>query len=245
LKQLLKTKVNIRKHIVLVLFFTLFLLPAGRGADITVPPDTTRIQIRVPDARNIAVYRNQKAFNYERKTGNNSISLMIRQWLYNILGRLVRLFDHEGSVELLLVILIALAVTAVILKVNNINPIALFRGKNRTLQPAFEIGKENIGQMDFAVLIAQATKQGNYRLAIRYHYLQTLAMLAMAGKIRPRDEKTNREYISELGNGETRNSFARLVYGFEFIWYGEFVPDEVQYLRLKMAFVSFQEGLQG
>jgi hypothetical protein len=237
--------VSIRKHTILVLFITLFLLPAGKGHDIAVQPDTSRIQIRVPDAGNIAGYRKQKAFNYERKSGNNSIMLMIRQWLYDKIGRLFKLFDHAGRIELLLVILLALAATAFILKVNNINPIALFKGKNRALQPVYEIGKENIGLTDFPVLIDQAIKQQNYRLAVRYHYLQTLAILAMAGKIQARDEKTNREYLLELGTGETRNSFAGLIYGFEFIWYGEFVPDEDQYLRLKAAFVSFQKSLRG
>ena len=97
--------------------------------------------------------------------------------------------------------------------------------------------------MDFPVLIEQATRQGNYRLAVRYHYLQSLALLAMAGKIQLRDEKTNRQYLSELGTGETRNIFAGLVYGFEFVWYGEFVPDEMQYQRINEAFVEFQKSL--
>jgi hypothetical protein len=237
--------VSIRKHILLLLFIALFLLPAGRGADIDIQSDTTGIQIRLPDAKNMADYRDQKAFNYERKRGNNSFLLMIRQWLLDKIGRLFILFNHAGRIELLLAIMIALAVIAVILRINDINPIALFRRKNRTLQPVFDTGKENIAGMDFPLLIGQAANQGNYRLAVRYHYLQTLAMLATAGQIQHRDEKTNREYISELGNSETRKIFSRLVFGFEFIWYGEFVPDQDQYLRLSAAFVSFQKLLQG
>jgi len=237
--------VSIRKHILLVLLITLFLLPAGKGADIPIPSDSTGIKIRQPDAKHIAEYRDQKAFNYSPKSGNYSFQAMLRRWLADKLERFFKLFNHAGSIELIIVILIALAITAIILKVNDINPIALFRRKNQALHPSFDIGKENIAQMDFPLLIDQATKQENYRLAVRYHYLQTLAILAMAGKIQPRDEKTNRQYLMELESGETRNIFATLVYGFEFIWYGEFVPDRDQYLRLSTAFVSFQKSLQG
>jgi len=242
LKPLLKTKVSIRKTI-LLLFITLFLLPAGRGADIAVQPDTASINIRLPDAEKIAEYREQKAFDYSQKEGNFSFQKMLLQWLLDKFNWVFRLFNHAGSVELFLVILIALAIIAIILRINNINPIALFRRKNQALQPVYGIGKENISRMDFPVLIDQATRLGNYRLAVRYHYLQTLAMLAMAGKIQPRDEKTNRQYLSELGSGEIRNVFAQLVYGFEFIWYGEFVPDELQYQQISSAFVEFQKSL--
>ena len=234
---------NIKKHVVLVILITLFLLPAGRGADIAVKPDTTHIQIRLPDAKHIAGYRDQKAFDYSRKTGNFSFQLILQRWLLEKLNWLFSIFNHAGSVELFLVILIALAVTDVILKINDINPIALFRRKNGKLQPSYDTGKENIAQMDFPVLIDQATRLGNYRLAVRYHYLQTLLMLAVSGKIQPRDEKTNRQYLAELGNGEIRNIFAGLVYGFEFVWYGEFVPDEKQYQRISSAFIEFQKTL--
>jgi hypothetical protein len=225
------------------MLITLFLLPAGRGADIVIKPDTTRITMRLPDAKHIAEYRELKAFDYTQKTGNFSFQKMLQRWLLDKLNWFLRLFNYAGSVELFLVILIALAVIAIILKVNDINPIALFRRKNRALQPSYEIGKENIARMDFPVLIDQASRQGNYRLAVRYHYLQTLALLAMTGKIQPRDEKTNRQYIAELGSGETGNVFARLVYGFEFVWYGEFVPDELQYQRISTAFTEFQKLL--
>lgn len=234
---------NIRKNIVLLLLITLFLLPAGRGAGIAISADTSTVNVRLPDSIHIAEYRELKAFDYTQKAGNFSFQKMLKQWILDKIGRLFKIFNFTGSVELFLVILLALAIIAIILKVNDINPIALFRRKNRTLQPSYDTGKENIAQMDFPVLIEQATRQGNYRLAVRYHYLQTLALLAMAGKIQLRDEKPNRQYLSELGNGETRNVFAGLLYGFEFVWYGEFAPDETQYQRINEAFVEFQKSL--
>jgi hypothetical protein len=150
----------------------------------------------------------------------------------------------SGSAELYLGILLVLAVIAIVMRVNDINPIALFRRKNRTIQPAYETGNENISEMDFPVLIDQAVQQNNYRLAVRYHYLQSLSMLAGFGEIELREGKTNREYIQEIKNNEARTIFRNLVYGFEFVWYGEFLPNEKQYLQLSSAFVTFSKSLQ-
>ena len=235
---------SIKKHILLLLFITLFLFPAGKGADIAFLTDTTSIKVRLPDAKHIAGYRDQKSFDYQQKIGNYSLQKMLQRWIFNKIGYLFKLFNHAGSIELFLAILIVLAIIAIILKINNINPIALFRQKDHILQPSFNIGNENIADMNFPVLIEQAIKQQNYRLAVRYHYLQTLAMLAMAGKIQPGDEKTNRQYLSELGSGETRLIFAQLVYGFEYIWYGEFIPDEKQYFIVSSAFIEFKKSLE-
>ena len=236
---------NIRKQIILITFIALFLLPSGKGADISVRPDSTYIQIRLPNAENIAKYRHQKAFDYAiENQGNNSFQLMIRQWLIDKIERLFRVANMAESIELILLFLIVAAVTAIILRMNYINPIALFRSKDRNLQPIFTSEKENIDLIDFPFFIDKAVKGKDFRLAVRYHYLQSLALLALAGKIQTRDAKTNRDYLSEIGDPETRNAFAGLVYGFEFIWYGEFIPDENQYLKFSASFVSFQKSLQ-
>ncbi len=235
---------NIRKHILILLFSAFFLLPAGKSADIAFQPDTTVVSIRLPIAKHIAEYHKQKAFNYERKYGSNRLWAFLRQWLFDKINRLFNVFDHPGSIEIFLIILITLAIIAIILKINNINPIALFMRKDQIVLPSFNIGNENIADMNFPDLIGKACKQGNYRLAVRYQYLETLAILATAGKIKLRDQTTNRQYLSELGSGEISNIFAKLVYGFEFTWYGEFIPDEKQYLRISAAFIDFKKTLQ-
>jgi hypothetical protein len=241
--QLQKTKVSIRKYL-LLLFVTLFLLPAGIRAGIAIPSDTAKVEVRHPDLKKIDGYRQQKAFKYARTSGRINPFRMIPQWLRNAIVRFLKMIFTPGSAELLLVILLAIAVVAFILRVNNINPISLFRRKPGDLQPLFETGNENISEMDFPLLIGKAEIQGNFRLAVRYQYLQLLATLAVNGKIELREGKTNHEYIRELNNKAPGNIFSQLVYGFEFVWYGEFLPDENQYFQISSAFDEFRKSMQ-
>jgi hypothetical protein len=235
--------VSFRK-LLLFLFIILILLPATSRAGIVIPADSSSVTIRVPDKQQIAGYKSQDDFNYSRNNGQPSLIQILPDWLRNAITRLIKTIYNAGSAELFLVILLAAAIVAVILKVNDINPIALFRRKKRNLQPLFEIGSENIGEMDFPLLIESAVKQNNFRLAIRYHYLQSLNLLAGIGKIELREGKTNREYVQEISNLEMQNFFAKLVYGFEFVWYGEFLLNEKQYGKLSSAFGEFKKSLQ-
>ncbi len=232
------------KKLLLFLFISLFLLPASSGAEIVIPGDSSSVTIRLPDKLKIAEYKNQEAFNYSKHTGQLNVFKMVPGWLRDAIYRFLKTIYNAGSTELVLVILLAVAIIAIILKMNDINPIALFRRKKRNLQPLFEIGKENIGEMDFPLLIEKAVHQQDFRLAIRYHYLQSLNGLAGMGKIELREGKTNREYLHEISNVELQKFFGQLVYGFEFVWYGEFLPDEKQYEMLSSAFVEFKKSLQ-
>lgn len=68
----------------------------------------------------------------------------------------------------------------------------------------------------------ECSKEGNYRLAIRYLYLSLLLYLDKAGLLTYDMSKTNAEYISEAHNsmGNESESFSSLTLFFERKWYG-------------------------
>lgn len=229
----------------LILLICVMVFASVRGAEtMIISADTSTVKMRLPDPASMAEYQGQKAFDYTNSNNNTFFGQVISQWLKNLFSYLFKLLDSFGNFELILIILLALIFSAIILKANDVDPIALFRHKNKQLPSVFESGSESLNRLDFPPLIDQAVKAGNYRLAVRYHYLQALSLLAMKGKIQLKEEKTNREYIAELGSGELKDHFLRLVYGFEFVWYGEFIPDEKLYLQLDSAFRSFKNMLQ-
>lgn len=55
------------------------------------------------------------------------------------------------------------------------------------------VQSENIGE-----LIASAVKDGDFRLAIRYYYLQLLRQLNQKELIKYEFQKTNSEYLNEI-----------------------------------------------
>jgi hypothetical protein len=92
---------------------------------------------------------------------------------------------------------------------------------------------------DYAKLVALAVSNGNYRLAVRYHYLQTLQKLALKGLIQFAADKTNYEYVRELSGKSYKNDFASLTLNYEYVWYGAFGVDEMIFNSIQNKFKQF------
>ena len=93
-------------------------------------------------------------------------------------------------------------------------------------------------QNDFDPLIRKAYEQGDYRLAVRYHFLKTLQELKEKGHISYEPDKTNSRYVYEIPIN-WRNDFSRLIFQYEYVWYGHFDIDENGYERVQKGFDSF------
>ncbi|UEG49323.1 hypothetical protein LK994_11835 [Ferruginibacter lapsinanis] len=96
---------------------------------------------------------------------------------------------------------------------------------------------------DYEKLIALAVADKNYRLAIRYLYLQTLQKLSASGAIVFAADKTNDQYRRELMSKPYKKDFAALTLNYEYVWYGEFEIDELIYIKLKTTFQHFHNQL--
>ena len=83
----------------------------------------------------------------------------------------------------------------------------------------------------------------NYRLAVRYSYLQTLQTLAGSGLVQFSADKTNYQYVNELSGKPYQNDFAALTLNYEYVWYGNFDIKEDVYNRLLKEYQSFHQKL--
>lgn len=92
--------------------------------------------------------------------------------------------------------------------------------------------------------ITEAEKSGNYRLAVRYTYLQALNYLASRNWIQLSPDKTNYQYLRELSNKPFRNDFARVTLHYEYAWYGNFSIDPDLYSTIKNEFRTFQQKIR-
>jgi hypothetical protein len=98
-------------------------------------------------------------------------------------------------------------------------------------------------ESDFERLIREALQQRNYRLAVRYHFLQVLHTLAEKGHVQLAADKTNYNYVHEIKNVTLQKDFAALTLNYEYVWYGEFNIDELTYSKLKNTFTAFYARL--
>jgi hypothetical protein len=98
-------------------------------------------------------------------------------------------------------------------------------------------------ESNFETLIKQAAQTGNYRLAVRYQYLQTLHKLADKNLLELATDKTNYQYVREITNQNYQQDFAALTLNYEYVWYGEFNIDVIIYKRMENSFLQFNSKL--
>ena len=91
-------------------------------------------------------------------------------------------------------------------------------------------------------LIRSAIKSGNYRLAVRYLYLQSLKRLSERKFIEINSNKTNYEYVTEIRKHKFANEFASLTLQYEYVWYGEYPVDERLFEQIQNGLSRFNKN---
>lgn len=95
-------------------------------------------------------------------------------------------------------------------------------------------------EIDFNGAIHRYQEEGNYRLAVRYLYLKLIRDIRENGSILIRDSSTNAEIALALKEHPNANEFRYLATAYEYIFYGDFVPQEPFFIKLKEKFDDFQ-----
>lgn len=185
-------------------------------------------------------------FIYERTTENSGLWTRFKQWLSDFFKDL---FDFNTDAQAsdftdialkifyiaIFILVVFFIVKAIINKEGN----WIFgKSSDKNIIPVTDI-ENNIYKADFKTLIASAENSNNYRLAVRYYYLWLLKTLSEAEVIDYDVEKTNSDYYLEIENKETKEEFSYTSYLYNYIWYGEFDIDNLQFQKAKDAFTHF------
>lgn len=160
-------------------------------------------------------------------------------WLSDVFGFDIDFIDYK-TLEIIIYGLLAIGALYLLIRFLIENPISkVFKNEETTIE-GFNYIEENITEIDFDKLIAQAVKSGNYRLATRYLYLKSLKILAKNKVIEWHYDKTNSDYLNEIKTEKAKQLFKRASYVYDYIWYGEFPVDEVLYQKNMSNFVQLQ-----
>ena len=87
-----------------------------------------------------------------------------------------------------------------------------------------------------------AETSGDLRAALRWRHRMLLEHLDRAGIIDLRLDKTNRVYLSEIGDPNLRTVFREATRLFEQSWYGGTAPERTEYDRLVNRLRPLQES---
>lgn len=195
-----------------------------------------RLTPRNPDSAALAKIRNDKDFQYPpfKPTGDRR-----PQWLKNIAAWAAENFHNIRiaffcSLGLLLIV-------AIILFMNK-NDIPVFRWRSKKKVLAGESAEE-VTVTDLEEMARMARSAGQLREAVRLRYLHTLQLLESAGLIIRTKDKTNMDYLRELGRTAFHQSFAAITLQYEYVWYGKMPLSELQFGRVYAAFDDFKHSL--
>jgi hypothetical protein len=144
------------------------------------------------------------------------------------------------------VLIITAFIVILVLFLSNAN-VSLMRKKPMEVpsdgQPHDEF-MEDVLNMDHDREIRKAVEQGDFRKAIRFHYLQTLKQLSQKDLIQFRQERTDSDYVHQLYNTNYYKGFSRLTRHFQYAWYGKFSIKPELYGMIESEFSTFKKGLK-
>ena len=89
----------------------------------------------------------------------------------------------------------------------------------------------------------EAIKNAQFRLAVRYYYLNELRKLDELNIISYEYQKTNRDYYEEIKDEKIRQHFFEITKLYEFIWYGSFKVSEKDFWLAEKGFKRMENLL--
>jgi len=214
--------------------------------------DDSLIEKQTISENDLQDYKSDKDFNYiETEHEDNFFDKAVR-WLRNVLRKFWEAIFGVGTAKgfiyfmfrvfpyLVLGFLIFMLVRF-FLKVNSNKLILKDRKKG---QINYSEEEQIIKNENISVLITEAVKQKNYRLAIRYYYLLALKNLTETDNIEWKPQKTNEDYIKELNTSNFKFDFENITKIYDYVWYGEFNIDALKFESLKLPFESLNNTIK-
>jgi Domain of unknown function (DUF4129) len=205
--------------------------------------DNTPLVVRKPTDARLKDYQNNRDYRYDRDyvTPQNPLA-KFWNWFTDKLFEFFRSKSYQDVWQY--VILAALVGLTIWLLIKSGFLGNMFVGKTiKSDELNYELLTENIHELNFADLIAEATTQRNYRLAVRLYYLKTLKQLSDKNLINWQPTKTNRLYLYELTQKNLKPDFEGIIRQFEYVWYGEFTVSEADFKEISDDFSVFSDKI--
>ncbi len=241
---------SINRYIGLTICFLLVLQVGWTKAPVPAPENTTYKE-RKFDPDRLERYRNNPDYRYERANPEPPEPPKDRsrtKWKapeYTAPRIDSPNVNFSGFVKVLFWILIIGAAIFLLAKVLEVRFKGLLKKKSDEAVDIEEvIDIDDIANMEFEDPIKTAIDAGQFRKAVRLLYLKSLRELQDRAMIEWTREKTNRQYLREMGNRKLRPHFQDITFIFEYIWYGEFPVDRDHFNTAYSIFIEFEQAIR-
>ncbi|MCG8373587.1 MAG: hypothetical protein MI700_08650 [Balneolales bacterium] len=203
------------------------------------------LEVRVPSEERLsAIAADERYLYYEEEETVPTLWQRFVMWLRELLGEWVTI----TWVEWFLKITAAIAfVFVLVLLINQITrgelKNAFMRRKNRTILD-LRLGNKEIQNSELDQLIDYAIRNKQFGLAVHYLYQKALFLLRKNDLINWKQDKTNLDYLLELGDHPAASSFDRLTYFHDYVDYGDFPIDEPRFVLVQKVYQQFLDHLE-
>lgn len=218
-------------------------MPAFSGKEYKIQPaPVDDIVLKSADHIAIEAYRNHTDFNYKEQPVKGRYNFL-PEWLMIYLAKFLETIFRSGALEIVFILLITSIALYILLRLNGINPAGLLKRNPHELKNALysEVQEQQLIQYD--KLMNEAVMAGDFRLAIRLHFLDILLKLDKKGIISFKEDKTNREYYNEINQPSVKKGFSGVAGIFENVWYGELALSKNQYTELENVMSGLGKGM--
>lgn len=203
------------------------------------------------DRSRIDNYKNSKDFEYLQTSEKDNWWTRFKKWVNEKYKQFLNwLFgDYKASpllafiIEIIPFVLLVLMLALIAWLFSRLNPGGRILQQPKTSQVFLSEEEELVKNEDLPALIKEAVRNGQFRLAVRYYYLNELRKLDNLDLIEYEFQKTNRDYNSELKDENIRKHFAEITMLYEFIWYGSFQVSESDYRLVEKGFLRMEQSL--
>lgn len=199
-----------------------------------------QVNVRVPDKSKIEKYQKDSRFQYKREERSLSwwdrLIMSINEFINRLLGTAAK----SGMLSVVVVIIIVVVICLIVLRLIGVDYKTLL-GKKELDTPDIDIYTENVHEMNFDVLIANALKNKDFRLVVRLLYLKNLKLMSDRDIIEWSNHKTNYSYQYEIQNNSLRTKFLETTLIFDYVWYGEFQLDEPMFSDINQRMTEFNK----
>lgn len=151
---------------------------------------------------------------------------------------------YLGKGQIALVVILGIGLIAlIILVIRNVPP----PNPNAAGQDAWFSGilESEGGPADaLQKALDEALEARNFNLALRLHYLQTIALLHQKGWIQWKKDKTDAAYVRELAAYREAGTFRKITLDYEYFWFGKNKLDEGHYRSLSAQNLQFMQEIK-
>lgn len=203
------------------------------------------------DRTQIESYRAEKEFDYINAQEKDNWWTRFKKWInakYNqFLNWLFGEYQANSIlaffIKILPFLLLLILIGLIVWLFSRLNPGARILEQQKTSEVFLTEEEELVKNEDLQGLMKEAVKNGQFRLAVRYYYLNELRKLDELELIQYEYQKTNRDYSNEIKDEKIRKQFSDITFLYEFIWYGSFQVSESDFRLAEKGFIRMEETL--